>query len=138
MTSIRQPVRIGTRGSDLALWQANLVAARVRALGLACELVILKTSGDLDQTRPLAELGMQTGEVGLFTKEIERALLRDEVDLAVHSLKDLPTEVPPGLVIAARPVRAPVHDVLLVHPDAWDGADATLPVVRGARVGTSS
>lgn len=137
-TETRRPVRIGTRGSDLALWQANLVAERVRALGLAAELVLIKTSGDLDTSRPLAELGQATGEVGLFTKEIQRALLRGEVDLAVHSLKDLPTDPTPGLVLAARPVRAPVHDLLLVHPDAVDERDPTLPLARGARVGTSS
>lgn len=135
---IRQPVRIGTRGSELALWQANLVSSMVQSLGLTSELVLIKTSGDLDLSRPLAELGQQTGEVGLFTKEIQRKLLNGEVDLAVHSLKDLPTDVTPGLVLAARPVRAPVTDLLLIHPDAVDESDPVLPIMRGARVGTSS
>lgn len=138
MTEVRQPVRIGTRGSELALWQAHLVADHVRALGLEVELVLIKTSGDLDTTRPLAELGQATGEVGLFTKEIQRALLRGEVDLAVHSLKDLPTDPTPGLTLLARPVRAPVSDLLLCHPGAVDEADPVVPLARGAKVGTSS
>ncbi|MCW8140945.1 MAG: hydroxymethylbilane synthase, partial [Planctomycetota bacterium] len=138
MTEVRQPVRIGTRGSELALWQAHLVADHVRALGLEVELVLIKTSGDLDTTRPLAELGQATGEVGLFTKEIQRALLRGEVDLAVHSLKDLPTDPTPGLTLLARPVRAPVSDLLLCHPGAVDEADPVVPLARGATVGTSS
>lgn len=128
-------VKIGTRGSALALYQANLVADLLRTrCQLACELVILKTAGDVDQSRPVAELG----QVGVFVKELERALLAGEVDLAVHSLKDLPTDLPPGLVLAAQPERVDAHDLLLIHPDAWEEAAEGVPLRRGARVGTSS
>ena len=128
-------MRIGTRGSALALYQANLVADLLRTrCGLACELVILKTAGDVDQSRPVAELG----QVGVFVKELERALLAGEVDLAVHSLKDLPTDLPPGLVLAAQPERVDVHDLLLIHPGAFDEAAEHVPLRAGARVGTSS
>lgn len=132
---IRQPVRLGTRGSALALYQANLVAALVRErCGLACELVVLKTTGDVDQTRPVADLGT----VGVFVKELERALLEGEVDIAVHSLKDLPTDQPASLVVAAEPERVDVHDLLLIHPDALDEGAEVLPLRASARVGTSS
>lgn len=128
-------VRIGTRGSALALYQANLVKELLQQrCGLAAELVILKTAGDVDQSRPVAELG----QVGVFTKELERALQADEVDLAVHSLKDLPTTLPEGLVLAAQPERVLVHDLLLVHPAAFDERAEGVPLAKGARVGTSS
>ena len=85
-------VRIGTRGSPLARWQAGWVADRLRAAhpGLAVDLVEIKTQGDRDRNTPLAEIG----GLGLFTKEIQRALLDGAVDVAVHSLKDLPTQGP--------------------------------------------
>ena len=88
---------IGTRGSQLALWQANTVAARLAAAGAPpCRIVVIKTTGDQLQDRPLSEVGGKR----LFVKEIEDALLRNEIDLAVHSSKDMPAMLPDGLSIA--------------------------------------
>ena len=132
-----KPLRIGTRGSALALYQANYVKDLLEARGRPCELVILKTQGDKDRTTMLSEFG----GVGVFVKELERALVDDEVDVAVHSLKDLPTDQPEGLVVAAQPVRVSVHELLIVHPDAWVEPDEDrggLPLKEGARVGTAS
>ncbi|MCA8921465.1 MAG: hydroxymethylbilane synthase, partial [Planctomycetes bacterium] len=130
-----QPLRIGTRGSKLALYQSNRVAAMIQErLGRPCELVILKTRGDVDRSRPVADLGV----VGAFTKELERALLEHEVDLAVHSLKDLPTTLPPGLTVACQPERVLVHDVLLIHPEAYRPDADGVPLRGGARLGTAS
>lgn len=121
--------KIGTRGSRLALWQSEHVRAR---LGGRAELVIIKTEGDRFLE---AALQTQNGK-GFFTKEIEEALLDGRVDLAVHSMKDLPTELPAGLTVGAVLVRAPIADLLLVNPAAH--ADAAFPVVAGAAVGASS
>jgi hydroxymethylbilane synthase len=105
------PIRIGTRGSKLALWQANHVADRLRPLAAPrpVELVIIATAGDQVRDVPLAQIG---GE-GVFTKEIQRALLDGAVDVAVHSLKDLPTIPVEGLVLAAVPERGPTGDVFV-------------------------
>jgi hydroxymethylbilane synthase len=127
-------VRIGTRGSDLALWQARFVASQLVANGAECELVVLKTRGDLIDDVPLAKVEGKA----FFTAEIERALLADEVDIAVHSHKDLPTENTPGLTIAAVPARGPQAERLVIAPAAHDASAAFLPVRRGARVGTSA
>jgi hydroxymethylbilane synthase len=125
------PVRIGTRGSPLALWQANHVADRLRpfAAPRAVELVLIETTGDVVRDRTLSQIG---GE-GLFTKEIQVALLAGKVDIAVHSLKDLPTTATEGLTLAAVPPRGPTGDALvsLRHPSF-----AALP--QGAIVATSS
>src|SRR5688572_27590134 len=101
-------VRIGTRHSPLALWQAEWVAAGLRAAGIAVELVHITTQGDVRQRGPIEQIG-----TGVFTKEIQRALLDRHVDLAVHSLKDLPTEPIDGLCLAAVPERASVGDALV-------------------------
>src|SRR3954468_16119026 len=124
-------IRIGTRGSPLARWQADWVAGRLRALhpGLAGELVEIKTQGDRDRNSPLAAIGGQ----GLFTKEIQRALLDAAIEVAVHSLKDLPTGGPEGLTLGAVPPREDMADALIapVH--------RTLDVLpAGAKVGTGS
>ncbi|HWR54263.1 MAG TPA: hydroxymethylbilane synthase [Bryobacteraceae bacterium] len=119
-------LRIGSRGSQLALWQANHIRACLEALGETCEIEIIKTTGDKITDVPLAKVGTK----GLFTKEIEEALLGGRVDLAVHSLKDLPTELPAGLALAAIPDREDPHDALVGHTLAG------LP--NGAKVGTSS
>ena len=125
------PLRIGTRASRLALHQTELVAIRLREAwpDIALETVEITTAGDLDRTSPLS-----SGEgVGWFTSAIQEALLAGEVDLAVHSYKDLPTARPAGLVIAAIPERADPRDALVSR----DGATlAGLPA--GAVVGTSS
>ena len=90
-----EELRLGTRGSQLALWQANAVAARIAAAGgPACRIVVIRTSGDRLQDAPLSEVGGKR----LFVKEIEDALLRGEIDLAVHSSKDMPAVLPDGLV----------------------------------------
>jgi hydroxymethylbilane synthase len=112
----------------LAQWQANWVAAELRRHGVSVELVNITTSGDERQTGA----GPITG-TGVFTKEIQRDLLAGRIDLAVHSLKDLPTDVVPGLVLAAVPERAAVADVLV--SDRYDSVDALPP---GAVVGTGS
>ncbi len=119
-------LRIGTRGSKLALVQANMVAAR---LGAACEIVVLKTTGDRIQDRPLADAGGK----GLFVKELEDALLDGRIDLAVHSMKDVPVDLPPGLAIAALLPREDPRDAFVSN--AWPSL-AGLP--EGARIGTSS
>jgi porphobilinogen deaminase len=107
-------ILIATRGSALALAQANMVLAQCRAAfpDVVFELKIIKTTGDKLQTASLAQEG-QTLPKGLFTKELEVALLKNEADLAVHSLKDLPTELPAGLVLGAVGKRADVRDVLI-------------------------
>jgi hydroxymethylbilane synthase len=126
-----RPIRVGTRGSQLARAQADWVLAQLRKLapGRGVELVEIRTGGDRAAEARLREIG---GE-GLFTKEIQNALMANEVDIAVHSLKDLPTAAVPGLVVAAVPPRAPALDVL-VSPQFRDWR--SLPL--GARVGTSS
>jgi hydroxymethylbilane synthase len=125
------PLRIGTRGSPLALWQAEHVAARLRPLagGRPVELVKIQTAGDRIQDVPLAQIG---GD-GLFTKEIQRALLAGTADVAVHSLKDLPTLPVEGLVLAAVPPRGPAGDAFVSRKHR--AFDALPP---GAVVGTSS
>ena len=101
---------IASRGSQLALWQARWVAARNSPpLGHECRIEIIKTTGDKITDVPLAKVGTK----GLFTKEIEEALLDGRADLAVHSLKDLPTELPEGLVLAAMPEREDPRDAIV-------------------------
>jgi len=125
------PVRIATRGSDLALTQASYIAGRIRdELSLETELVVIRTSGDRIQNVSLAKLGGK----GLFVKEIEEALLEGRADVAVHSAKDLPAEVAPGLVLAAFPQRVDPRDALVSRES--DLRLANLP--PGARVGTGS
>jgi len=122
-------LRIGSRGSMLALWQAHHIRDLLRAQGHEVELEIIKTTGDKILDVALAQVGTK----GMFTKEIEEALAEGRVDLAVHSLKDLPTELPPGFEIVAITERVNPHDVFLsVHYDCVDA----LP--KGAKLGTSS
>src|ERR1700733_8071336 len=102
-------VRIGSRGSQLALWQANHIAALLRGQGHAVEIEIIKTTGDRMQEVTFAQVGSK----GMFTLEIEEALAAGRVDLAVHSLKDLPTELPAGFVLGATPTRVDPRDVLV-------------------------
>ena len=124
-------ITIGTRASKLALWQANYVAEAIKKEHPSCcvELRELTTKGDRILDAPLAKIGGK----GLFTKELEQAMLDDAVDLAVHSLKDMPTEVPDGLVIGAITTRLDPGDAFV---SAHYAAVEDLPV--GARVGTSS
>jgi hydroxymethylbilane synthase len=122
-------LRIGSRGSQLALWQANHIAALLGGQGHAVEIEIVKTTGDRLQEVTFAEVGSK----GMFTKEIEEALADGRVDLAVHSLKDLPTELPEPFALAATPPRVDPRDafVSVNHANL-----ASLP--QGAKVGTSS
>lgn len=134
----RETIKLGTRGSRLALWQAHHIAGRIRELGQPVELVILKTKGDRDQSKPVTELG----GVGVFVKELERALSAGEVDLAVHSLKDLPTDLPEGLAVAAYPGRERPHELLIMNPRVHAPSPPSgpdwLPLAEGARIGTAS
>jgi hydroxymethylbilane synthase len=122
-------LRIGSRGSQLALWQANHISALLRARGHEIEIEIIKTTGDKITEVALAQVGTK----GMFTKEIEEALAEGRVDLAVHSLKDLPTELLPGFEIAAITEREDPFDVFC---SSQYESIATLP--ERARVGTSS
>lgn len=125
------PLRLGTRGSQLALWQANHVAALLRPLAAprAVELVLIETEGDRVRDRPLSQIG---GD-GLFTKEIQNALLDGRADVAVHSLKDLPTAPVEGLTLAAVPTRGPAGDAFVSERHR---RFSDLP--QGATVATSS
>ena len=122
-------LRIGSRGSQLALWQANHIAGLLRGAGHEIEIEIVKTTGDRLQEVTFAQVGSK----GMFTKEIEEALAEGRVDLAVHSLKDLPTELPEPFALAATPPRVDPRDVLV---SVRYHSLAELPA--GARVGTSS
>jgi len=121
MAELNRPILIATRGSALALAQSNLIAAQCRAAfpELRFELKLIKTTGDKLQKASMAKPDASLPK-GLFTKELEVALLAGQADLAVHSLKDLPTELPAGLMLAATPQRADVRDVLIYR--AADGA----------------
>jgi hydroxymethylbilane synthase len=127
-------LRIGSRGSQLALWQANHISALLRARGHQVEIEIIHTTGDKITDVPLAMVGTKGGlGKGIFTKEIEEALAAGHVDLAVHSLKDLPTELPPGFEIAAITERQDPRDAFCSRHYL---KIEDLP--QGARVGTSS
>ena len=124
-------LKLGTRGSRLALWQAQWVQAALARHGVQIELVVIKTRGDAEVDRPLHELEGK----GFFTKEIEDALLAGHIDAAVHSLKDLPTRLPDGLALAAVPARADPTEALVTR-EAGVASIAGLP--DGAKIGTSS
>ncbi len=125
----KNTLRIGTRKSKLALWQANYVKERLEGRGYSVELVLITTTGDKILDAPLAKIGGK----GLFVKEIEEALLRGDIDLAVHSLKDVPMVLPEGLTLGAITEREEPFDVLISR----DGRGfQELP--EGAKVGTSS
>lgn len=127
--------RLGTRKSDLAKTQSSHVLGALKILGLDCELVFIESEGDQKNNEALYQIENTTP--GLFTKQLEVALLNREIDLAVHSLKDLPTEQPSGLKIGAISARASTEDCLLIHPEALDG-NQPLFLKLDARVGTSS
>jgi hydroxymethylbilane synthase len=126
---MNQTLRIGTRGSALALWQANWTAKRLSEAGIHCDVVMISSQADQQPEAALATLGVQ----GVFTKELQKWLLDGRIDVAVHSLKDLPTDVVKGLTLAAVPQRESPFDLLI----AVDGKTLRqLP--SGARVGTGS
>ena len=122
-------LRIGTRRSRLALWQAEWVAEELRGSGASVELVEITTSGDDQNMGPIPAIGLQ----GVFTKEIQSAVLDGQVDIAVHSLKDLPTEMIAGLALAAVPPRENVADALVT-----DRAESLSTLPPQSRVGTGS
>lgn len=128
-----QTIRIGSRGSDLALWQANHVKNQLEALGHPVTITIIKTQGDLIQDLSFDKLEGK----GFFTKEIEQALLDNTIDLAVHSHKDLETNPPEGLHIACVSEREDPADLLLISKDAVDDS-AIWSLKQEAIVGTSS
>jgi hydroxymethylbilane synthase len=136
-----RPFIIATRGSALALAQSNIIKTQCERLmpGSVFELKIIKTTGDKMQTASMTQLPSAQSTKGLFTKELEIALLASEADLAVHSLKDLPTELPEGLVVGATPPREDVRDVLIVRANSSAQASAPLMTIeRGVTIATSS
>jgi hydroxymethylbilane synthase len=123
--NISTPLRIGTRGSQLALWQANTVAARlVGAGGPPCEIVVIRTSGDRLQDAPLSEIGGKR----LFVKEIEDALLRGEIDLAVHSSKDMSAVLPDGLTIGAVLPREDPRDAVVLPRSSMSASSSLISI----------
>ncbi|MGE0606229.1 MAG: hydroxymethylbilane synthase [Pirellulales bacterium] len=122
-------LRLGTRASPLARWQADWVSARLQEHGIAVKMVLITTQGDQQQSGPIGAIGTQ----GVFTKEIQRALLDRRIDLAVHSLKDLPTADSPGLWLAAVPDREAPGDALISR----DGQPFA-SLAKDARIGTGS
>lgn len=129
---MRTSLTIGSRGSALALWQSRAVAALLESAhpGLSCRIEVVKTTGDIMRDASLTAIAGK----GVFTKEIEEAMLDGRVDLAVHSLKDLPTALPAGLVLAAITEREDPRDAFVARP----GVDALDRLAAGARIGTSS
>lgn len=132
MTDIQLPIRIGSRGSQLALWQANHILEALRAKGHAAEIEVIRTTGDHMQQSHLVTPPNLDGK-GIFIKEIEEALEEDRIDIAVHSLKDLPTQLAPQFTLAAIPRRADARDAWVCE-SYW--ALHTLPM--GGRIGTTS
>lgn len=130
---LKDKIRIGTRGSKLALWQANHTQEKLKAEGIDSELIIIKTQGDRIQHLSFDKMEGK----GFFTKEIEDALLRDEIDVAVHSMKDLPTNSPEGLSITALSYREDPADWLVIRKERADAAHG-LSLPLNAIVGTSS
>jgi hydroxymethylbilane synthase len=132
VTSTPGLIRIGTRASELALRQAHMVQRALESVGVHCELVTFKTTGDKRLDEPLSAIGAK----GLFTKELEVALAKGKVDCCVHSLKDLPTDSPEGLEIVALLEREDPRDVLVIN--RVTGAESLDELPAGSRVGTSS
>jgi hydroxymethylbilane synthase len=130
---VTRALKLGTRGSELALWQAEWVKAALARCGVAAELEIIKTQGDTDVDRPLHLLEGK----GFFTKEIEQALVDARIDVAVHSLKDLSTRLPEGLALGAVPQRADPAEVLVTR-GAGGGIASLAGLASGVRIGTSS
>lgn len=132
--SATRTIRIGTRGSALAQWQTDFVIGELSRLylDLAIEKIIIKTTGDVILDSPLSKIG----DKGLFTKEIENALIENRIDLAVHSMKDLPTALPPELIIGAVIKREDPRDVFIGHPSKSYKSFSEIP--HGGTVATGS
>lgn len=134
-SSEERPLRIATRASRLALWQAHHVADLLKAVSneRPVEIVHITSEGDRDLTSPLS----QFGGLGVFTREVQKAVLDGRADLAVHSLKDLPTEQAPGLQLAGIPERGPLYDVLIL-PEGAEAIENLAALPEAARIGTGS
>ena len=117
-----RPIRVGTRGSALALWQARCVQTLLNSVGLKSKLVTIESSGDQQLQKPLYELGVQ----GVFTKELDSALLSGEIDVAVHSMKDVPTQFPEGITTAFIPKRGQWQDVFIPNHSKWESENSTV------------
>jgi len=115
-------IRIGTRESQLAVWQATLVQDLLKENGYAAELVFIKSEGDIDLVTPLYEMGVQ----GVFTRSLDLALLNDRIDIAVHSMKDVPTQLPKGIIQSAVLKRASYKDILVVNGELSDVSEYLL------------
>ncbi|WP_417385307.1 hydroxymethylbilane synthase [Gimesia sp.] len=134
-TSEERPLRIATRASNLALWQAYYVSdlLKKQTSERPIEIVHITSEGDRDLTSPLS----QFGGLGVFTREVQKAVLDGRADLAVHSLKDLPTEQAPGLQLAGIPERGPLYDVL-IFPQGSEAVESIADLPADARIGTGS
>lgn len=132
-TASVRTIRIGTRGSELALWQAHFLQNELNNAGYPSELIIIKTKGDQIQHLSFDKIEGK----GFFTKELEDELLAGNIDMAVHSMKDLPTTQPEGLVIAGLSYREDPRDVLVIRENSFDNTQ-DLRLVQNAKVGTSS
>ena len=124
---MKKTIRIGTRDSELALWQAHTVQKKLNDLGFSTEIIAVKSTGDLILDKPLYELGI----TGIFTKTLDIAMLKGEVDIAVHSMKDVPTALPKGIVQAAVLERANTLDIL-VHKGNLDFLDSKGTIASGS------
>lgn len=114
-------IRIGSRDSNLALWQAKFIENLLNQRGIKTQIILVKSEGDINLTSPLYEMGVQ----GIFTKTLDSALLSNKIDIAVHSLKDVPTQLPKNLKIAAIPKRANVKDALVYQDAAFKVSEKT-------------
>jgi hydroxymethylbilane synthase len=119
---VSEVIRIGTRDSELALWQANTIKIKLEGLGYSTELVAVKSSGDLDLSKPLYELGI----TGIFTKTLDMEMLNGTIDIAVHSMKDVPTLLPQGIVQTAVLERASAGDILVARADFDTNENCTI------------
>lgn len=143
---MQTPIRIGTRESQLAVWQATTVQQLLQQKGFAAELVYIKSDGDIDLKTPLYEMGVQ----GIFTRSLDIALLNGSIDIAVHSMKDVPTQLPKGIIQSAVLERASFKDILVFRSETLDGKSEMLnaadelqtsnPIAIGAKliIATSS
>jgi hydroxymethylbilane synthase len=127
-------IRIGTRESQLAVWQATQVKKLLEQNHIAAELVYIKSEGDIDLKTPLYEMGVQ----GVFTRSLDSALLNNKIDVAVHSMKDVPTQLPVGIIQAAVLKRGPVHDLLVFKNESAMKAYSSLTTNSSFTIATSS
>jgi len=120
---MNRSLKIGTRESQLAMWQANFVKSELERAGISCEIVPITSDGEIETTLPIYEIGVQ----GVFTKTLDIALLDERIDIAVHSLKDVPTSTPQGIAITAVPSRGDHRDLIVTKEDCnWQEIKATI------------